>query len=129
VVGDNFFKKIKKIKFFGAITVKNDKFLSSNGRIRIQTVKFQFKRINHEPPRHYRPPWYCRELPPDPGRRQPHCPIPLPRPRGRTGAIERYWNQPKASFEAQKKFPTCFCSGSEINVSVFIETSCRLNSI
>jgi hypothetical protein len=61
--------------------------------------------------------------------RPTHCPIPLPRPRGRTGAIERYWNQPKASFEAQKKFPTCFCSGSEINVSVFIETSCRLNSI
>jgi hypothetical protein len=39
--------------FFGVLTVKQLVF-NSNGRIRIQTVKFQFKRINHESSRHYR---------------------------------------------------------------------------
>jgi hypothetical protein len=40
---------------FWSPTGKKRLVFSSNGRIRIQTVKFQFKRTNDEPPRHYRP--------------------------------------------------------------------------
>jgi hypothetical protein len=35
--------------------VKKQLVFSSNGRIRIQTIKFQFKWTNHEPPCHYCP--------------------------------------------------------------------------
>jgi hypothetical protein len=54
VVGDEIWNFLDFFWIFWA--GKNGEFFSSNGRIRIQMVKFQFKRINHEPPRHYRPP-------------------------------------------------------------------------
>jgi hypothetical protein len=74
--------------FFGAMMVKKTaSFFSSTSQIRIQTVKFQFKRTNHEPPCHYRPPAPATGSSASgtarPGRRQPCHPVPLPRRLGR----------------------------------------------